>query len=200
MANPSYGGFRHRGNRLNPRALEPRIEIVPVASAYATAMYKGDPVKRAADGTLQVAAPGDRVFGVFDGAEAYWDGTVLKKGPSIPAGTTYGSVVWRTTLARVILAEGQIFEVDADDGVTATTQAAHEAFLNENCEWATGAPTGENSGAVLDISTHATTNTLSCRIVDIPNKGLQDFASSRVKYYVVFNLTQNPAPGTTTGS
>src|SRR5688572_610828 len=115
MANPSYGGFRYRGNRGNPRAIEPRIEIVPVASAYATALYTGDPVKRAADGTLQAAAPGDRVFGIFDGAEQYWDGTVLKKGRSIPAGTTYGSVAGRTTQARVILADqNTIFEVDAD--------------------------------------------------------------------------------------
>lgn len=199
MANPSYGGFRHVGNRKSPTAIEPRIEIVKVASAYATALYKGDPVKKAADGTIQAAAPGDRVYGIFEGAEHYWDGTVMKRGRSLPANTTYGTVVWRTSWARVLVADGQLFEIDADDGVTATTQAAHEAFIGENCEWATGTPTGENSGAVLDISTHATTNTLTCNIVDIPNRGMQDFASSRVKYIVEFNLTQQP-PGQTTGT
>lgn len=198
MANPAYGGFRHVGNRKSPRAIEPRIEICNVASGYATVLCYGDPVKKAADGTIQAAAPGDRVYGVFQGAEQYWDGTVLKRGRSLPV-STYGTVIWRQSKARVLVADGQLFEIDADDGVTATTQAAHEAFLGENCEWATGTPTGEQSGAVLDISTHATTNTLTCNIVDIPNRGMQDFASSRVKYIVEFNLTQQP-PGQTTGT
>jgi hypothetical protein len=200
MANRSWGGFRYRGNLTAPGAVEPRIEIVPVATGYATALYYGDPVKLATDGTLQAAAAGDRLFGVFVGAEQYWDGTVKRKGLSIPAGVAWGTNVDRQTKARVIKATPGIYwELDADDGVTATTQAAHEAFIGENCEWVAGAATGEYSGAALDISTHATTATLSLRIVDIPNRDQQDFASSRVKYYVEINLANYPA-GTATGT
>lgn len=48
-----------------------------IASGYATAIYSGDPVKLAADGTIQRAAAGDRLLGIFGGAS--WidtDGTV----------------------------------------------------------------------------------------------------------------------------
>lgn len=199
MPNRALGGFKYRGNREAPTAVEPRIEIYPVASAYATVLYWGDPVKLAADGTLQAAAPGDRVIGVFVGAERYWTGTEIKKGTSLPV-STWGTNLERQSLARVIRAKGNIFEVDCDDGVTATTQAGYEAFINENCEWATGTAIDQYSGAVLDISTHATTGTLSCRIVEVPNKTQQDFAASRVKVYIEFNLTQDVVPGIVTGS
>jgi hypothetical protein len=199
MANTARGGFRWRYNKLSPTSASEPVQIMPVASAYATVLYRGDPVKIASTGTIQAAAPGDRVIGVFDGAEQYWDGTQIRKGGSLPV-STYGSNLTRQSLARVILARGQIFEVDADDGVTATTQAAHQAFIGENAEWATGTPVGDQSGAVMDISTHATTNTLSLRLVDLPNQGQQDFAATAVKYHVEFNLTQDTAAGTTTGT
>jgi hypothetical protein len=199
MANTARGGFRWRYNKLSPASASEPTMILPVASAYATVLYRGDPVKLASTGTIQAAAAGDRVIGVFDGAEQYWDGTVVRKGGSLPV-STYGSNLSRQSLARVIPVAGQVFEVDADDGVTATTQAAHQAFLGENVEWATGTPVGDQSGAVMDISTHATTNTLSLRIVDIPNQGQQDFASTAVKYHVEWNLSQDTAAGTTTGT
>lgn len=201
MANRSLGGFRYRGNYTAPSAVEPRIDIIPVATAYGTALYYGDPVKLAADGTIQAAAPGDRLHGIFVGAEQYWDGTVKRKGLSLPAGVVWGTNVDRQTQARVIRATpGIIWELDADDGVTATTQAAHEALVNENCEWVTGTATGEYSGAALDISLHnPATATLSLRIVELPNKSQQDFASSRVKYYVEINLANYPA-GVATGT
>jgi hypothetical protein len=200
MANLSRGGFRWRINKGAPASVSAPVRIFPVASAYATALYRGDPVKLASTGTIQAAAPGDRVIGIFEGAEQYWDGSVMRKGAVLPASTTYGSNLARQSLVRVIEARGQIFEVDADDAVTFTTQATYQAAVGENCEWVTGTPSGEQSGALLDISTHNTTATLSCRILDIPSQGsLQDFASAGVKLHVEFNLTQDTAAGTTTG-
>lgn len=198
MPNLARGGFRWRYNKLSPRSASAPVMVVPVASAYATVLYKGDPVKLASTGTLQAAAPGDRVYGIFDGAEQYWDGTQIRKGASLPV-STYGSNLTRQSLGRVILARGQVFEVDADDASTFTTQATYQAALGENAEWATGTAVGDQSGAVLDISTHATTNTLSVRILDIPNQQVQDFAAIGVKLHVEFNLTQDTAGGTTTG-
>lgn len=199
MANTARGGFRWRYNKTSPASASEPVIIKPVASAYATVLYRGDPVKELSTGFIAAAAPGDRVIGVFDGAEQYYDGTQVRKGGSLPV-STYGSNLTRQSLARVILAKDQVFEIDADDGVTATTQAAHQAFLGENCEWATGTAVGDQSGAVMDISTHATTNTLSLRIIDIPNQGQQDFASTAVKYHVEFNLSTDTAPGQTTGT
>lgn len=45
-----------------------------IASAYATSIYQGDWVKLAADGTIQRAAAGDTVLGVFEGCN-YQDAT-----------------------------------------------------------------------------------------------------------------------------
>lgn len=199
MANVARGGFRWRGNKLAPASTSPPVMIYPVASAYATVLYRGDPVKLASTGTIQAAAAGDRVIGVFAGAEQYYDGTVVRKGASLPV-STWGTNLSRQSKARVILARGQIFEVDADEATTATTQAAYEAFVGENAEWVAGTAVGDVSGAQLDISTHAVTNTLSVRILDIPNKDNQDFASANVKLTVEFNLTQDTAAGTTTGT
>ena len=198
MANTARGGFRWRGNKLNPASVSEPVVILPVASAYGTVLYRGDPVKMVSTGMIEAAAAGDRVIGIFDGAEPYYDGTGVRKGGKLPV-ATYGTNRSRQSRARVILARGQVFEIDADDGTTFTTQATHIASVGENCEWVAGTPVGDQSGAQMDISTHATTNTLSLRILDIPNQDMQDFASTAVKYHVEFNLTQDTAAGTTTG-
>lgn len=199
MANRRIGGFKWRFNRLTPTATEPPIDILPVASGYSTALYDGDPVKKLSDGTIAAAAPGDTMYGVFAGAERYYDGSVIRRGGSLPASTTYGSLLERQSLARVIPFAGQIFELDANDGTTATTQSAHQALIGENCEWATGTNVNDQSGAVLNISTHATTNTLSLRLYNLATYPDQDFASAGVKYLVYCNLVQDGGPGTTTG-
>lgn len=196
MANLARGGFRWKGNKLIPNAVSPPIVVLPVASAYGTVLYRGDAVKLASTGTLQAAAAGDAVYGVFDGAEQYYDGVQIRKGGSLPV-STYGSNLSRQSRARVILARDQIFEIDADEATTATTQAAYEAFVGENAEWVAGTPIGDQSGTQLDISGHATTNTLSVRILNIPNKENQDFAATGVKLSVEFNLIQDSTASAT---
>jgi hypothetical protein len=198
MSNLNRGGFRWKYNKIAPNTVSEPLLIIPVASAYGTVLYRGDPVKLAGTGTIQAASAGDRVYGIFDGAERYYDGVQIRKGASLPV-STYGSNLTRQSLARVIPVDGQVFEVQADEAATATTQAGYQAFVGENCEWIAGTATGDESGAQLDISTHNTTNTLSVRIVDIPNQDNQDFASTAVKLHVIFNLTQDVAAGTTTG-
>lgn len=200
MANVQRGGLRWVKNRYAPKTTEPPIEILPVADSYATALYNGDLVKLISDGTIQAASAGDIPYGVFVGAEQYFDGSVLRKGGSLPASTTSGSKPERESRARVIPVRGQVFEVSADDATTATTLAGFEAFVGENCEWIAGTASGDTSGTLLDISTHNTTNTLSLRIIDIPNKSLQDFASAYVKLHVIANLQQDTASGSTTGT
>lgn len=200
MANRQRGGFRWRGNLLAPTAINPPIEILPVADDYSTALYIGDPVKLLSTGYIAAASAGDTLYGVFVGCEQYYDGTAIRKGGKYPASQSYDTNFERQTKVRVIPAFGQIFALCADDGTTATTYAAHLAFIGENCEWVAGTASGDDSGALLDISTHATTNTLSLRLHALGTGTDQDFASAYVEYLVTVNLLQKPAAGSTTGT
>lgn len=199
MPNLARGGFRWRYNKSAPASASAPIMVYPVATAYATVLRKGDPVKLVATGTIEKATPGDAVIGVMDGAEQYWTGTELKKGISLPV-STWGTNLSRQSKVRVILARGQVFEVDVDENTTATTQAGYEVFVGENVEWVAGTPTDEYSSAAVDISGHAVTATLSVRIHDVPNKDMQDFAATGVKLHVEFNLTQDVRGGAALGT
>lgn len=196
MSNLSRVGFRWVGSKTDPAGASMPVIILPVASAYGTVLYRGLPVKLVSTGTIQAAAPGDAVYGIFDGAEQYYDGTQVRKGASLPV-STYGSNLSRQSKARVILARDQFFEIDADDASTFTTQATYQAAVGENVEWVAGTPVGDQSGALADISTHATTNTLSVRIENIPNQEEQDFAALGVKLTVSFNLIQDATSSAT---
>lgn len=198
MANRRIGGFKWRSSRIAPSSKAPPIDVLPVASAYGTVIYEGDVVKKLSDGTVAVATPGDAIYGIANGAKQYYDGSVIRGGGSLPV-STYGSVLERQSLLRIIPVKGQIFEVDANDGTTATTQAAHQAFVGENAEWVAGTNVNDQSGAQLNISTHATTNTLSVRIHGLGTNPDQDYAAVGVKYLVYFNLVQDGEVGTTTG-
>lgn len=196
MSNLQRNGFRWVGSKLDPAGVSMPVVVLPVASAYATVLYRGLPVKLVSTGTIQAATPGDNIYGIFDGAEQYYDGTQVRRGASLPV-STYGSNLSRQSKARIILARDQLFEIDADDASTFTTQATYQAAVGENAEWVAGTPVGDQSGALLDISTHNTTNTLSVRIENIPNQDGQDFASIGVKLTVSFNLIQDATSSAT---
>lgn len=202
MANRSInGGLRWRGNLTAPTAVSPPIIEVPIADDYGTALYLGDPVKLATTGYLQAASAGDTLYGVFAGMKQYYDGTVIRSGGKYPASTSYDTNFERQSIARVIPAFGQVFEMDTDDvAASYDTYAEHLAFRGENCEWIAGTAVGDHSGALLDISTHATTNTLSLSLHAIASHVDHDFAAARVKWLVTINLLSKPAAGSTTGT
>lgn len=202
MANISRNGFRWVGNKLSPSSTEPPIVILPVASAYATAIPRGYPVTLLNDGTVTVAAVTDTVYGIADGVAQYYDGSVLRKGGMLPASTTYSSNIGRQSLLRIIPVRGQLFRATVDDAVTATTLAGYIAFVGENVPWVAGTTVGDEAGCQLDISLHATTATAAFvwRIENIPDRELQDFASSGVSLLVSCNLPQDTAGGSTTGT
>lgn len=198
MANyGSHTGFRWVYNRLNPGG-PPPIVVRPVADGYATKLYRGAPVKQETDGTMSLAATNANVFGVVDGVEQYYDGTVVRSGIALPASTTYGTNISRQSRVRVIRAAGQVFSAQSDDNTTATTLAAYQALVGENCDFGAGTAVGDESGHVIDISTHATTAE-DCRIEDIPNRETQDFTSTGVMLHVSFNLIQDVGLVSTTG-
>lgn len=202
MANLVRNGFRWVGNRNAPSATEPPIIILPVASAYGTAIPRGYPVTLISDGTLTVAAVTDVVYGIADGVAQYYDGTFIRKGGSLPATTTYGSVIQRQSLLRVIPVRGQLFRATVDDATTGTTLADYIAFVGENVAWVAGTASGDEAGCQLDISGHATTATSAFvwRIENVPDRETQDFSLAGVQLLVSCNLPQDTAGGSTTGT
>lgn len=198
MANVSHNGFRWVFNKQSPGA-PPPIRVMPVATGYATAIPRGIPVKVVSDGTIEVAASNDAIFGISDGVEQYYDGTVVRSGTALPASTAWGTNISRQSRVRVIPVRGQIFAIPVDENTTATTLTGYQAFVQENVDWAVGTASGDEAGCQLDISTHATTAE-DCRIEDVPNRETQDFTSTGVVLHVSFNLIQDTASGSTTGT
>ncbi len=200
MANVSHGGFRWVFNKQSPGA-PPPIRILPVATGYATKLCRGAPCKLLTDGSVDLAAPTETVYGVLDGVEQYYDGTVVRAGTALPAATAWGTNITRQSRVRVIPVRGQMFQVQVDDNTTATTLAGYQVFVGENAEFVAGTNIGDESGAQLDISTHnPATATHTVRIEDVPSKESQDFTSTGVVLHVSFNLIQDTGSGSTTGT
>jgi hypothetical protein len=202
MPNLHRKGFRWVGHKNAPSQTNPPIILKPVADDYATTLKIGQPVKVVSTGYIEAATAGDDIFGVFVGAEQYYDSTIaaLRGGPTLPASTSYDTNASRVSLARVIPARDQLFEINVDDNTTATTYLGYVAFLSENAEWAAGTASDELAGCVLDISTHAVTDTLSVRIEDIPDRNMQDFSAADVRLVVSFNEIQDTGSGSETGT
>ena len=201
MANrPNAIGFRWVRSKIAATSEPPR-ETLTIASAYATSLGRGAPVKIISDGTIQLAATNDAVYGVMDGmAQNYNSSTgFVGPAPKYTATVTYSSDMSRQSRAYVIPVRGQIFRITCDDNTTATTQAAYEAFTQENVDFAAGTAVGDRSGHVADISTHATTAE-DLRIVGIPDIASTDFSATGVEIEVEFNLIQGTQVGSTTGT
>jgi hypothetical protein len=90
-----------------------------------------------------------------------------------------------------------IWEIDCDDAVTATTEAAYQLTGGANADHrlhgAAGAAAESGAKPRLDISTVNTTNTLIWRIIGIsPTQNNRDYSGNYVKLLVVANLAQDP--------
>jgi hypothetical protein len=201
MANTAGSGFRFY--KMRNGSSTPYTEVFPVASAYGTGLFRGDPVKLLSDGTIAVAAAGDTdVLGVACGVPQYKaaDGFV-KQGTYLPASTSHSGLgTPNCSMVRVILARDAIFEVDADDGSTVTTVAGALNMVGENANHiatAAGSTTTGLSGYNLDISDH-TTGAAQWRIVGVSSAPDNDVTATRAKYLVVLNEGSQP-PFSTTG-
>lgn len=200
-------GFRPARGRFAPSVVPERRKV---ASAYQAApgavncdLNIGDPVSLVSDGTVALsgAGGGAGVYGVIVGIEIYHDGT--KKIPcanKLPGGTSY-SIADNTAYVLVVPVSGIEFEADCDDAATATTKAAYEAFIGENCDISyTGSSTTKRANPRIDISTHNTTNTLQFRITGIgETQENQDFSGAYVKLRGVFNVVQDVVGASATG-
>lgn len=186
-------------------------EDMLVASAYqanpgsagAVDLNVGDPVVMANDGTVALAAAGGVCWGVIVEIVQWWDAAnslIQKWGHKIPGATTWGTLLDRASIVKVQRVDGIQFEVDCDDAVTATTRAAYQALVGENCDLTYSGidTTNYRSEAMLDISTH-TASTAGWRIIRISDSAENvDYSGSYVKLIVECNEVQTP-PAQTAG-
>lgn len=188
MPNVAIGGFRvaKTGNLKAPQVI-----AVPVANNYGTAIFTGDLVIQANDGTAQAAAAGSTmIWGLCLGVHQYWDGQVVRKGSYLPANTVYGTNLSRQSQILIAVATNElVLEGDCDDNVTATTRAAYQAFIGENCDINAGGGGNTVSGRSshsIDISTHIPA-TAQLRLWAMPNVEFMDYAAANVKLQVRIN-------------
>jgi hypothetical protein len=204
MARPNIakGGFRYWGS-IFAENVTPRLIPCQVATAYGTALFKGDPVARVSDGSIAQAAAGANIFGVVAGVKyRNADGLLVEK-DYLPASTAYSVDSLRSIVYVIPATPFTIFEVDADDGTSITSVTNARLLPWENCDhvFTTAGSTSTGlSGCQLDISTHGT-SAAQWRIVDIaPYPSGNDVTQTVAKYLVICNKTNNwPGTFSTTG-
>jgi hypothetical protein len=125
--------------------------IVPVheydITAGAAAIFSGDPVIAATDGSITVAAATNPPIGVFAGCKYFNTKGEYVVSPNHDATATYTSIK-----ALVYDDPDTIFEVYADEAVTAANIGAQYDFV-----YAAGSTVNGQSQVALDISTLGTT-------------------------------------------
>lgn len=200
----------------------PNPEEWPVVSNYSSAtpvgtagcaIRPGDPLNLLASGMVQHITISDgtpaedtmkclgvcaAIAPVFNSAKGQFG--LMDRMTSLPTGVVYGTNLERQSKVEIYPAEGLVFEVDCDDAVTATTLAAYQALVGENCAISYNA-VAPFANPRLDISTHQVGGATpeQVRIVGIsPTLANQDFSGANVKLLVRFNLVQQ-APFVTAG-
>ena len=132
-------GFRFYKGQF---ACVPKGELFHVADAYqaqvdgagaSVDLNIGDPVKMAADGSVQLANTTDPVYGIVLGVHRIYEPANGASRPAdrVPGGTTGGGNIERSTLVEVVPARGIVWECDVNDNVSAITEAAYRAFIHE---------------------------------------------------------------------
>lgn len=173
----------------------------PVKLAYATGqndvddasasvdINAGDPLKLMSTGGVKVALTTEDTAYIAVGFGPRWNGTAMVPARKVNNATAWGTIEDRRQWIYGVDARAGVWEIDCDDKTTATTFAAYLAFINENANWVVpGRTATTDADPMLDISSHATTAGLGCRIVGISQTMYnQDFSGLYVKLLVRFN-------------
>lgn len=203
----------------------PKVEIVATATSFDVsgglqnaALRQGDVVTKVSTGGVTLCGGAENgqtpvfPYGVVAAALPYYDSTIGVSGAMRPSFSLPSDIAWGTNLARqsklmvIPFLPGQIWEVDSDDAVTATTEAAYQAFIGENVSiinTAAASVTPPYAAPKVDISSHATTASLFFNIAGIsPTLDNVDFAGANVKLLIRFNFqaAATPSAATPTGA
>lgn len=206
MDNPIKYGFRFarsRWGRTEPTPLKMTVataESFDVSSGTSNVFLgPGDPVVRLSTGGVTLCPATSPPFGVVVGVGPYWNGTFMEPTDKLPSDTAWGTILDRQSTVYVVPFEQAYWEIDCDDAATATTKAAYQAFVNENCSFilcggvSGHAPTTNSPARAhprLDIATHAVTDSLILRIVAVSDTvDNQDFTGNYVKMIVELNIS-----------
>lgn len=202
MANITVSGARWVRSKVGPN-LEP-IRDYPVASAYGTAIYSGDLVKRVSDGTIAAAAAGDAVFGIAKSVVRYKNAAgQIVAGNVLPASITYSGAVdtdnWQASCVKVTLLAGQEFEMDVDTVVADRSAAQSLVGNNFDIVATAGSSTTGRSGYVVNNASGMGTGTAQIRMTEIGKDPLNDVTAVNWKAIFEVNETTEPPIGTATG-
>ena len=151
-----------------------------IASTYATALDRGDPVTTLADGTLGVGVAGATCVGVFWGVK-YTDSTGVVKFMNYWPGNP-GVLTGSTVEALVIDDPNTVFSVQETNasGAAGTPLALADRGLNINFLYTTGSTSTGQSAVSINNATEADTNTLNCKILQLdptPGNAVGSFAN-----------------------
>jgi hypothetical protein len=151
-----------------------------IANAYATAIFRGDPVGVLADGTLGVGVAGSTITGVFWGVkfidstgrvrfENYWPGN-----PGVQTGSSVE--------ALVIDDFNTVFTIQetSGTGTAGTPLALADRGLNANFLYTAGSTATGTSAVSLNNATEADTSTLNLKILQLdptPGNAIGAFAN-----------------------
>ena len=206
-------GFRWNSAANGGRSLPSPVECIVATSeafnvnagAQAVGLGPGDPVRRLSTGgvTLCDGAEGAggalAPFGIVVGVAPYWDvGTSrMVRGNVLPSTVAWGTLLERQSKVLVVPVDAGIWEIDAGDNTTSTTESGYQAFIGENADHNLYGASGDlRSKPRLKISTHATTSTLVWNIVGISKTAHnQDFTGQYVKLLVRANVIQLKTAG-----
>lgn len=204
MANIAIGGARFVKRRAGSN-LE-GTEECPVASAYGTAIFRGDLVKRVSDGTIAAAAAGDAIYGIADGAVRYKNSSgQVVAGNYLPASTTFTGAPSVTnpqaSIVRVVpLGAGDVIEMDVDTVVASITAGQDLVGNNFDIVATAGSTTTGRSGYVVNNASGMGTSTAGLRLLEVVPNPLNDVTAVNWKGRFIVNESTEPAPGTATGT
>lgn len=222
MADNRLGyGFRYAGRRWGSATINAIPMIVATSEVFSVTggtanvgLGVGDPVTRLATGGVTLCAGAETTpvvpYGVVVGVGPNWNAALgqMQYTDVLASATAWGTLLDRQSVVYVVPFESAYWEIDCDDAVTATTEAAYQAYGGENCSFNLNggiAPVANPQNRAhprLDISSHATTNSLFLRITRLSKtKDNVDFTGNYVKMIVELNITgPGGVPGLATTS
>lgn len=195
MANPTLTGFWPKYNLDGGDIV---LRWVQVASAPATAIFKGDCVVHAGDGTwtLATAGAGNYVDSVAVGFRYVRADGKMTYEKYVPSGTAYTAtdqtdgVIWMQIVANM---QDVVFETTVDEAIALTD-------LNSNYAIATnaGSTTTGLSGHVLDATGKGAGATLQWRVIDFVKRPGLDWTLTNPHVECMVNYSHiTPALSTT---
>lgn len=164
---------------------------------------EGDPLVQLSDGSATLAVgnettPSSTCLGIVCGIKQYYDtarGVMTAMGPGVPSDLSWGTNLARQTQVLFVPAQTAVWAIQVDDITTFTTEATYQAAIGENVSHILTGLSGETRAKPkLDISTHATTNTLVWKIIGVSQTAQnQDYSGANVELYVICNLPSDGA-------